>query len=207
MNRYISDKVSTHTRYLLLGAGLVVALGGVVALAIAAEATPAPAPAAHSDSTGAAISDTDITAKVKYKLSGVKSLKGSDVDVTTTNGVVTLTGTATGSRAEKAAESLAKSVKGVKSVDDELTKPNDSKRSARAKAAVSDSWITTKVKSSLLADSVSKGFDVKVVTTHGVVVLSGKLANQDAIEHVKDVAEKVEGVKSVDTAGLSAAAG
>jgi hyperosmotically inducible protein len=70
---------------------------------------------------------------------------------------------------------------------------------------VSDSWITTKVKSELLADNVSKGFDVSVETTDGVVVLKGALANRDAIDHVKDVAGKVKGVKSVDTSGLTVA--
>jgi hyperosmotically inducible protein len=116
--------------------------------------------------------------------------------------VVTLSGTATGSKAEYAAESLAKSVDGVKSVDDELHTPTSSKLASNTQHAVSDSWITTKVKSELVADSVSKGFDVTVVTTHGVVVLTGKLANQEAIEHVKHVTEEVDGVKSVDTSGL-----
>ena len=57
--------------------------------------------------------------------------------------------------------------------------------------------------SELLADSVSKGFDVNVTTKHGVVMLSGSLANNDAIDHVKDIASKVDGVKSVDTSGLT----
>jgi hyperosmotically inducible protein len=35
------------------------------------------------------------------------------------------------------------------------------------------------------------------------VVLSGKLANHDAIDHVKDIVEKVDGVKSVDTGSLT----
>jgi hyperosmotically inducible protein len=33
-------------------------------------------------------------------------------------------------------------------------------------------------------------------------VLTGTLATQDAIEHVKNVAEKVEDVKSVDTSAM-----
>ncbi len=163
------------------------------------------APKAHSDGVGAAVSDTGITAKVKSKLMGDKRLKKSDISVTTTNGVVTLEGTATNSTAKSTAGQLAKSVKGVKSVDNNLNTPESSETSAKTKRAVSDSWITTKVKSEILADSVSKGFDVSVKTTHGVVVLKGALANQDAIDHVKDVAAKVDGVKSVDTSGLTIA--
>jgi hyperosmotically inducible periplasmic protein len=197
MNSYIKEK--TSSRSLLVAAGLATGLG-IATYAIASGATPAPV--AHSDSMGAAVSDADITTKVKFKFSNVKSLKGSDISVTTTNGVVTLTGTATGKKAEYAAESLAKSVEGVKSVDDDLRKPGDSKGVASAKQGTSDDWITTKVKSELVTDSVTKGFDVKVITTNGVVVLSGKLSSQAAIDHVKHVTEAVDGVKSVDTRDL-----
>jgi hyperosmotically inducible protein len=194
--------ISSFTQLMLAATAVfVVGIAGVYA----DDATPT----AHSDSMGAAVSDTDITAKVKVKLAGEKALKHSDISVTTTNAVVTLTGKATSSDAKDAAERLTKEVDGVKDVDDELKTPSDSSASANAKAAgkdakheVSDSWITTKVKSELLADSLTKGFDIKVITTKGVVVLSGKLPNEDAVKRSKDIAEKVDGVKSVDTKDL-----
>ena len=169
------------------------------------------APTAHSDSVGAAISDSAITTKVKASYLGDDRLKGSHVKVTTTNGVVTLTGSATGSTSKAAAEELAKQVDGVKSVDDELTTPASSgtahKAVAKTERVGSDSWITTKVKSEIMADSVSKGFKVSVKTVNGVVMLSGVLPNDDAVAHVKDLAEKVEGVKSVKASQLKSAAG
>ena len=67
---------------------------------------------------------------------------------------------------------------------------------------VSDSWITTKVKSKLLANSGTKAFKVSVKTKHGAVVLNGKLPTQDAVDQVKQIAEKVKGVRSVDTSGI-----
>jgi len=76
----------------------------------------------------------------------------------------------------------------------------------KTKRVASDSWITTKVKSELLADSVTKGFDISVETDHGVVTLSGSLKSQDAISHAKTLAAKVKGVKSVDTTALKVAA-
>ena len=189
------------------------ALAGIAVFAVGLTgvyADDATAPTAHSDSVGAAISDTDITAKVKLKLAGEKGLKGSDVDVTTTNAVVTLTGTATTSSAKDEAERLTKEVKGVKDVDNELKTPSSSETGAKTKALasdakheVSDSWITTKVKSELFSDSLTKGFDVKVATTKGVVTLSGKLPNEDAVKRAKELAEKVDGVKSVNTDDLS----
>ena len=167
-------------------------------------------PQAHSDGMAAVLSDTVITAKVQAKLMGESGLKKSDVSVTTTNGVVTLEGSASDSDAKALAETLTKLVEGVKSVDNNLKVPANSKAEAQTRDAiaktehvVSDSWITTKVKSEILADSVSKGVNVTVETTRGVVVLKGTLASQDAIDHIKDVAAKVKGVKSVDVSALT----
>ena len=68
--------------------------------------------------------------------------------------------------------------------------------------AASDGQITTDVKSQLAGDTLSKGANVGVTTTHGVVALTGTLTSQNAIDHVKDVAGKVKDVKSVDTSAL-----
>jgi len=196
-------------RNVLITAGLATVLSIGTAVAATDDAT---VPQAHSDSMGTAITDTAITAKVKAKLMGEHGLKKSDISVTTTNGVVTLEGSASSSKAKALAEAATKSIKDVKSVDNSLKTPVSSKAEAKTRDAVaktkrvvSDSWITTKVKSEILADSVSKGFDVSVETVHGVVVLKGTLANQNAIDHVKDIAEKIDGVKSVDTAALTIA--
>jgi len=63
------------------------------------------------------VDDTWITTKVKSKLAAAKGVKASDISVSTTDGVVTLTGTATSAKEKTRAEHLAKQVKGVKSVD------------------------------------------------------------------------------------------
>ena len=76
---------------------------------------------------------------------------------------------------------------------------------AETRQVLSDGWITTKVKSEILADSASKGYVVHVKTTHGAVVLKGALANENAIAHIKSIAEKIEGVSSVDTTALKIA--
>jgi hyperosmotically inducible protein len=172
-------------------------------LGVSSASAETAAPQAHSDGVGAAISDTAITAKVKAKLTAESKLDKSDISVTTTNGVVTLEGTASNPNAREMAEVLAKTVDDVKSVDNSLKVPGGSKAVAKTKRVANDSWITTKVKSELLADSISKGAEVSVETMHGVVVLKGTLANPDAVEHVKNIAAKVEGVKSVDTSELT----
>lgn len=68
---------------------------------------------------------------------------------------------------------------------------------------VSDTWITTKVKTELMsADDVS-GTDIKVETVNGVVKLSGSVDKKQA-EKAASIARNVDGVKKVDTTGLMA---
>lgn len=76
----------------------------------------------------------------------------------------------------------------------------------KTERVVSDSWITTKVKSEILANSGTKAFKASVKTRYKTVTRKGKLPSQDAIDQVKQIAEKVKGVKKVDTSGLSVAA-
>lgn len=83
------------------------------------------------------------------------------------------------------------------------TQRSQAKPGAEVEKAVSDSWITTKVKSEILANSVSKGFKVNVTTKSGVVALKGKLPTQDAVDLVKNLAQNVQGVQSVDASGLT----
>jgi hyperosmotically inducible periplasmic protein len=63
------------------------------------------------------VDDTWITTKVKSKLAAAKGVKASDISVSTTDGAVTLTGTATSAKEKTRVEHLAKQVKGVKTVD------------------------------------------------------------------------------------------
>lgn len=190
----------------IIAAGLAASLG----IASAHAATGDTASADTSQSTATNNSDTDITAHVQAKLKEMHALKKSHIRVATTDGVVTLTGKASSSGAKAEAERATKSVDGVKEVKNKLSVSAYSKDEAKAHSLMtsteretSDAWITTKVKSDILADSLTKGFDVSVDTRHGVVFLSGHLADQAAIDHVKHIAESVHGVKSVNATDLT----
>lgn len=63
------------------------------------------------------VDDSWITTKVKSKLAAAKGVKASDISVSTTDGAVTLTGTATSKKEKTRAIHIAKGVKGVKTVD------------------------------------------------------------------------------------------
>jgi hyperosmotically inducible protein len=63
---------------------------------------------------------------------------------------------------------------------------------------IDDTVVTTKVKSALLADDDVKGFDIKVETRKGMVMLSGFVDNQTQIDRALTVARGVEGVKGIE---------
>ena len=68
---------------------------------------------------------------------------------------------------------------------------------------VDDTWITTKVKSSLLADTDVAGLDIEVETLNGVVTLSGEVDEQAQIDHATRITRDIEGVTRVETAALT----
>ena len=68
---------------------------------------------------------------------------------------------------------------------------------------VDDTWITTKVKSSLLADSDVSGLDINVDTLNGVVTLRGQVESQAQADEATRIAREIEGVTNVDTSGLT----
>ncbi len=96
-----------------------IALGSIAAGSVAFTAQPAfAADSEHSSSVGEAVSDTWITTKVKSELLTTKGIPSTDISVETNNGVVTLTGVLSSDIEVKKAVAAAKSVKGVKEVDD-----------------------------------------------------------------------------------------
>lgn len=72
---------------------------------------------------------------------------------------------------------------------------------------INDTWITTKVKSSLLADSDVAGLDVSVETVNGVVRLSGDVESQAQIDRAVEIARDIEGVTNVESSDLTVVVG
>jgi len=64
-------------------------------------------------------------------------------------------------------------------------------------AIVSDSWITTKVKSDLAVEKDVDATDIGVHTYEGVVTLTGDVDNQAEADKAVRVASEIKGVKSV----------
>ncbi len=162
-----------------------------------------------------AIDDATITAAVKSKLMWSKYTDGLKTTVVTKSGRVSLTGSADGAAAKDLAGRLAANTKGVVSVNNALIvfQENNSDKNIVAVAAsdaertVSDSWITTKVKSTLLFSSNVSGSEVEVTTRSGVVSLSGNLENGAEIALAIELAKNIRGVKRVDTKELTLSSG
>jgi hyperosmotically inducible protein len=67
---------------------------------------------------------------------------------------------------------------------------------------VTDTWITTKVKSELLATKHVPSRDIKVDTVNGVVTLSGHVNSHAQHEKAVATAKHIKGVQSVDASQL-----
>ncbi|WP_169449813.1 BON domain-containing protein [Paludibacterium yongneupense] len=164
------------------------------------------APAATSSSMSSAVSDATITTELKTRLMRMKGLSSTRIHITTTDGTVELSGSVRTAHAKSQAMAAARNIEGVRHVTDSLTVslPHGMMHRAVAKSGmtVADSWITSKVKSELLADSITKGFTVSVTTHAGVVTLAGRLDSQDAINRTKELADSVKGVKYLDISAL-----
>ena len=76
----------------------------------------------------------------------------------------------------------------------EQTQPKASETTSQY---LSDSAITTKVKSELLADSDIGSLHISVKTTKHVVKLTGYVATADQKEKAENIAKGIDGVKSV----------
>lgn len=169
------------------------------------------AAASSTRSYGEAIDDATITATVKSKLLWSKSTDGLTADVDTNRGRVTLKGTADSKDAKALAGRLALNSRGVESVDNQLvvtpkktTMADSAKSSAKeAEQDISDSWITAKVKSTLMYSSNVNGSDIDASTSAGVVTLKGKVDSGAERALAIELADNVRGVKSVQAQSLT----
>ena len=144
---------------------------------------------------GASIDDSVVTTKVKSALFANPDVKSFDIKVDTRNGVAQLSGFVDSQTRIDRAIAIARSVEGVKSVENHMTVKSEGPSSAGN--LLDDSVITSKIKSSFLADADVKGLDIAVVTYKGEVQLSGFAESHAQMQRAVQIAGRVEGVKRV----------
>ena len=170
-------------------------LGGCAAVIVGGAAVGASA-VHERRSVGTMIDDEGIEWKVRSALSEDKSLSSqSHISVISLNGVVLLVGQTPTAAFRQQAAVLAKGVDKVHIVHNELTVAAPSTYMTRT----SDSYITSKVKTSLFKVKGHDDFDptrVKVVTENGTAYLMGILYRSEAEDAAKQ-ASRVGGVQKV----------
>ena len=161
---------------------------------------------------GCGQTDPGITTAVKSKLASDDTVRATDINVDTKNGVVTLKGEVPSAAAKTRAMELAKATDGVRDVVDAIavtpaaTPTSGTVDEARRKAddsargvgeTLGDAGITTAVKTKLLADTTVGGLSIDVDTTEAVVTLKGEVHSAAEKRRAMEIARETNGVKSV----------
>ncbi len=195
---------------------------GILLLGIVA--VPTPASAQTTRHATEMMNDAWITTQIHAKFFLDPDIKGRDINVDTTAGVVTLRGEVHSAAEHNQALAKAKATEGVKRVVDKLVvTPGDrpitadirdkaaaslprDKEQAKAQARtaadrvgkeISDTWITTQVEAMYFLDREVKGMQISVTTKGGVVTLGGTVDGDTARQKAIADARSIEGVTQV----------
>jgi hyperosmotically inducible periplasmic protein len=170
--------------------------------------------------TGTAIKDSWITMKVHAQFVPEDSLEGSDIDVDTRAGVVTLNGTVPSDAGRARAVAIAKATDGVTSVKDNLrtaARESSTARDATRKAgeatreagrttkeaagttgkAVTDGWIKSKIAAQYVTEDSLDNSDIDIDISKGMVTLNGAVRTPAARARAEEIAKATDGVKGV----------
>lgn len=137
-------------------------------------------------------SDAAITSKVKARLAADPEVNPFRIDVDTSRGVVTLSGTVKRKTQRKEAVRLAATTTGV------LDVVNDIKVGEKAfSETADDAWITTKITTKLTADPEINPFTIDVDCNKGIVTLKGSVKRPGQRIEAEKHATNTQGVRQV----------
>jgi len=167
------------------------ALSGCTPLFIGGTATGASILNDHR-SVGAVVNDTLIKFRIEAMISARHHLHhDTHVDATSVNGLVLLTGEAYSTADRNRILTLVRGIHGVRRIVNQLRLVPPSSFSQR----LTDSWITLRVKSSLVAHGINAN-QIKVVTADRVVYLLG-LVTKDIGDKAALAASEIPHVRSI----------
>ncbi len=172
-----------------------VLVSGCAAPAIMAGGAIAGATAADRRDTRTIVDDNNIQLKIEEKIYTDDSIRRHiHVNVTSYNGVVLLTGEIPTTEMRNVVVRHAQHVAKIKQIHNEtIVAPASDFKSRRQ-----DTWLTTKVKSALLAEKKINGLHFKVVTENQVVYLLGLVTRAEgdiaanAVRQVNDVKQIIK---------------
>ncbi len=177
-------------------------------LVLSGIAIAAPARAQATRDAKTIVNDAWITTQVYAKFFADPDIKGRNINVDTTAGVVTLSGEVHSAAEHTQAVGKAKADRpATADIRDKVaaTLPRDKEQAkAQAKSAaqrvgkeISDTWITTQVQAMYFLDREVKGMQINVTTNAGVVTLSGSVDSDAVRQKAMADAKSIEGVKQV----------
>jgi hyperosmotically inducible protein len=152
---------------------------------------------------GCAQPDSVLTGKVKASLAVDTTVHAGQIEVTTQDGVVTLSGNIDSQAEKDRAMEIARSTGGVRSVVDMLAvrtsadTGNAPDPNRTIGEHVDDAVITAAVKTRLLDDPLVKGLQIDVDTRAGVVFLTGSVGSQAESDRAVELARATDHVKDV----------
>ena len=171
-------------------------LQGCLGAAVIGSAAVATKSATDPRSVGRQVDDGTLEARVSAALNKDKEITQNARIITTAyEGKILLTGQAPDLELAERAKQIATKVEGVEAVYNEIRKGKPVDLGTASK----DAWITTKIKSQILASDSVKSSTVKVITEGGEVFLLGILTQQEGAAAAK-IASETDGVKRVTTA-------
>lgn len=135
------------------------------------------------------LNDQTITNAVENEILYDQAVKLNNVDISVTNGVVTLTGETDNLLAKKRAARIARTIRGVRSVVNRV-KVNP------ALIRV-DSALSQDVNDALLSNPATESYEIQVKASLGTITLSGRVESWQEKQFAEKVASSVRGVRSV----------
>ncbi len=135
------------------------------------------------------ISDEDISSAITFRLVRDDAVASHLIDVKTTDGIVELSGSVDNILAKNRAVNLARTIKGVRSVIDQMqVKP----------VARTDNEIRQDIQSAFLFDPATESYEVTANVNNGKVKLTGTVQSWQEKQLAQKVAMGVKGVKKVE---------
>jgi hyperosmotically inducible protein len=174
--------------------------------------------------SGRPLSDAWLTAKTKLALFGDDRVSGTNINVDTKDGVVTLKGQVDDQAEKERAVEVARKVEGVREVRDQLgvkrqsgatassspaapvtsgaaapAKPNDDQLAGQVRTQIAQAWPQGQFKAEGDAITGPRDQKIEVETDDGIVTLKGKVNDVQDIVRAAEAARKVPGVRAVKT--------
>ena len=146
-----------------------------------------------SKSAASGVSDAWITSDAKVRLMANTETPAFDINVDTTDGVVTLFGTVPSDNAKRVAEAEVRKISGVKAVENKL---NIVAESQEKQVKANDKEIKDRVEDRLEKDAVIS-HDIDVEVSNGTVRLTGTVGSQGERLQAITTARATTGVRSV----------